>query len=139
LDYAILIGVFVALLGLLPYIGNLLCLIPAMLIAFAQYSDRDNPWMYPLIVLILFTGVQQVNSLYTAPKIVGESVGLHPLTIIFSILFWSLLMGGLLGALLAVPMTASIKVLFQRYIWERRLSPEAIDRKNKSTPVAEGT
>ncbi|MFK5924628.1 MAG: AI-2E family transporter [Verrucomicrobiota bacterium] len=146
LEYALLIGVFVALLGLIPYIGNLLCLIPALLISVAQFSNPDeqyswlqHTWAYPLLVLVLFTGVQQVNSLYTAPKIVGDSVGLHPLTIIFSILFWSLLMGGLLGALLAVPMTASIKVLFQRYIWERRLSPAAIDGKNKSTPVAEAT
>jgi len=146
LEYALLIGVFVALLGLIPYIGNLLCLIPALLISIAQFSNPDeqyfwlhHTWAYPLLVLVLFTGVQQINSLYTAPKIVGDSVGLHPLTIIFSILFWSLLMGGLLGALLAVPMTASLKVLFQRYIWERRLSPAAIDGKNKSSQVAEGT
>ncbi|MCF6312698.1 MAG: AI-2E family transporter [Verrucomicrobiales bacterium] len=146
LDYALLIGVFVALLGLIPYIGNLLCLIPALLISVAQFSDPNaqwtwlqHTWAYPLIVLILFTGVQQVNSLFTAPKIVGESVGLHPLTIIFSILFWSLLMGGLLGALLAVPMTASLKVLFQRYVWDRRLSPQAIDGKNKSSVSEEAT
>ena len=43
------------------------------------------------------------------------------MTIIFSILFWSLLLGGFLGALLAIPLTASVKVLFTRYIWERRL------------------
>jgi predicted PurR-regulated permease PerM len=142
LEYALLIGVFVALLGLIPYIGNLLCLIPAMLISIAQFSGPDAAWptwVYPVIVLVLFTGVQQINSLFTAPKIVGDSVGLHPLTIIFSILFWSLLMGGLLGALLAVPMTAAIKVLFQRYIWERRLSPEAIDGKSHSDPFAEAT
>lgn len=142
LEYALLIGVFVALLGLIPYIGNLLCLVPAMLIAIVQFTGPDAAWpiwVYPLIVLVLFTGVQQINSLFTAPKIVGDSVGLHPLTIIFSIVFWSLLMGGLLGALLAVPMTASIKVMFQRYIWERRLSPAAIDGKNKSSTVAEGT
>ena len=146
LEYALLIGVFVALLGLIPYIGNLLCLIPALLISVVQFSDPDaqyswlhHTWAYPLLVLVLFTGVQQINSLYTAPKIVGESVGLHPLTIIFSILFWSLLMGGLLGALLAVPMTASLKVLFQRYIWDRRLSPAVIDAKNKFTPATEGT
>ncbi|MFC4995752.1 AI-2E family transporter [Rubritalea tangerina] len=39
----------------------------------------------------------------TAPKIVGDSVGLHPMTVIFSMLFWSLLLGGFLGAILAVP------------------------------------
>ena len=54
-----------------------------------------------------------------APKIVGESVGLHPLTVIISVLGWSLVLGGLLGALLAVPLTATLKVLLKRYFWDR--------------------
>lgn len=130
LDYALLLGVFLAILGLIPYLGNVLVMIPAVLIAFAQYSDPSEQWSwlpqvwaYPLIVLGLFLVLQQVNGLVTAPKIVGDSVGLHPLTVIFSMLFWSLLLGGLLGALLAVPLTASIKVLFRRFLWERKLEP----------------
>jgi predicted PurR-regulated permease PerM len=58
------------------------------------------------------------------PKIIGDAVGLHPLTVIFSVLFWSLLLGPLLGALLAVPLSASVKVLFRRYIWARSLQPK---------------
>jgi predicted PurR-regulated permease PerM len=46
------------------------------------------------------------------------------MTVIFSMLFWSLLLGGFIGALLAVPMTAAIKVLFRRYIWERKIQEE---------------
>ena len=134
LDYALLIGVFVALLGLLPYIGNALCLIPAMLIALAQFSDPseqwitflDQGWMWSVLVLVIFTGVQQLNSLVTAPRIVGESVGLHPFTVIFSVLFWSLVLGGLLGALLAVPLTASVKVILRRYVWEKRLKEQTV-------------
>lgn len=177
LPYALLIGVFLAILGLIPYIGNLLVMIPAVLIAIAHFGataegtlqkDVDvsvgdvatvrvvdgekaridkltvtevleeegkvrvytnawnwlpHVWAYPLIVLAIFLILQQVNGLVTAPKIVGDSVGLHPLTVIFSVLFWSLLLGGLLGALLAVPLTAAVKVLFRRYLWERRLEP----------------
>lgn len=81
----------------------------------------DQIWVYPLIVSAIFVVVQQVNSFVTQPKIVGDSVGLHPLTVIFSVLFWSLLIGGFLGVLLAVPLTASLKVLFRRYVWEKRL------------------
>ena len=88
----------------------------------------SNLWAYPLIVLAIFIILQQINGLVTAPKIVGDSVGLHPLTVIFSMLFWSLLLGGLLGALLAVPLTGSVKVLFMRYIWQRRLEP-AVEKK----------
>jgi predicted PurR-regulated permease PerM len=41
------------------------------------------------------------------------------MTVIVSVFVWSLIMGGLLGAILAVPMTAALKVLFQRYVWQR--------------------
>jgi predicted PurR-regulated permease PerM len=75
-------------------------------------------------VTIIFITVNQLDGLFIAPKIVGESVGLHPLTVIISVLAWSLILGGLLGALLAVPLTASIKVLLKRYFWDRPAAPE---------------
>ncbi len=126
LPYALLIGVFMAILGIIPYIGNILCLIPACIIAYlhAQTSDVPfglEPWPYVGFVVLIFAGVQQINSLVTAPKIVGDSVGLHPLTVIFSMLFWSLVLGGFVGALLAVPLSAAVKVIFRRYFWERTL------------------
>lgn len=131
LPYALVIGLFMAILGVIPYIGNIICLIPACLIAFVHFGHIDNqnllgsnPWVYVASVIAIFFVVQQINSLLTAPKIVGDSVGLHPMTVIFSMLFWSLLLGGFIGALLAVPMTAAIKVLFRRYIWERKMQEE---------------
>jgi len=131
LPYALVIGLAMAVLGVIPYIGNIICLIPACLIAFVHFGHIDNqnflgssPWAYVLAVVAIFLVVQQINSLLTAPKIVGDSVGLHPMTVIFSMLFWSLLLGGFIGALLAVPMTAAIKVLFRRYIWERKMQEE---------------
>lgn len=129
--FAILIGVALAVLGVIPFIGNIICMVPAAVTAYAHFSIKSeqywigsNPWMYVLMVLAIFIVVQQINSLVTAPKIVGDSVGLHPMTVIFSMLFWSLLLGGFLGALLAVPLTASVKVLFRRYIWQRKVMPE---------------
>jgi predicted PurR-regulated permease PerM len=47
------------------------------------------------------------------------------MTVIVSVFVWSLLMGGLLGAILAVPMTATLKVLLRRYVWERRFKSDA--------------
>ena len=125
LPYAIIIGVFVALLGVIPYVGNIICLIPTCVIAYLHAQNVEpfglGPWAYVGCVIGIFFFVQQVNSLVTAPKIVGDSVGLHPLTVIFSMLFWSLVLGGFVGALLAVPLTASMKVVFRRYFWERRM------------------
>jgi predicted PurR-regulated permease PerM len=133
LPYALLIGVFMAILGIIPYIGNILCLIPACIIAFL-YAETGNapfhlePWPYVGFVILIFAGVQQINSLVTAPKIVGDSVGLHPLTVIFSMLFWSLVLGGFVGALLAVPLTAAVKVIFRRYFWDKTLRESAPER-----------
>ncbi len=126
--FAILIGIALAVLGVIPFLGNVICLVPAAVTAYAHFSVTeeqywlgDNPWSYVAMVVIIFVVVQQINSLVTAPKIVGDSVGLHPMTVIFSMLFWSLILGGFLGALLAVPLTASVKVLFSRYIWQKRV------------------
>lgn len=137
LPLGLLIGILMAVLGIIPYIGNIITLIPACVLAWFHFSVPENqhilgsnPWAYVGAVVAIFVIVQQINSLLTAPKIVGDSVGLHPMTVIFSMLFWSLILGGFVGALLAVPLTAAVKVLFRRYIWERKMKeePEEPDR-----------
>ncbi len=120
LDYALIIGISLAIFGIIPFVGIIITALPAMLIAASQV---DGP--APLVVAIVFIAVHQIDGLLIQPKIVGDSVGLHPLTVIFSVLFWSLLIGGILGALLAVPLTAAIKVLFRRYIWLQRINHNA--------------
>ena len=138
LDFGILIGLMLCFLGIIPYIGITLCWVPAVLMAVAQggsgtWIPADPWWLFPLIVTAIFVLVQQVDGLFVTPKIVGESVGLHPMTVIVSVCVWGLLLGGLLGAILAVPLTATVKVLLRRYIWERRLRAE------ESVPVTEET
>ncbi len=128
LPYGFLIGIFMAILGVIPYIGNILCLIPACIIGYLHAQGAApfgmSPLAYVACVVGIFVIVQQINSLVTAPKIVGDSVGLHPLTVIFSMLFWSLVLGGFIGALLAVPLTAAVKVLFRRFIWVRQIQSQ---------------
>ncbi len=131
LDFGWLIGLSLCVLGIMPYLGIALCWIPAVIIASVQGSSylisADSPWwVFPLIVTAIFAVVQQIDGLIITPKIVGESVGLHPMTVIFSVFAWSLVMGGLLGAILAVPMTAALKVLFQRYIWQRAVQQRSL-------------
>lgn len=130
LPLSIPIGILMAIVGIIPFVGNIITLIPACIIAYFHFAANpgflgDNPWAYVAGVGVIFFIAQQINSMVTAPKIVGDSVGLHPMTVIFSMLFWSLILGGFVGALLAVPLTASIKVLFRRYIWERRIKESA--------------
>ena len=132
LNFAPLIGLLVVVLTMIPYIGIVLCWIPAVLIAAFQFGD----WTHPLIVTAIFIVIQNLEGIFYAPRIVGNSVGLHPMTVIVSIFVWGLLIGGLLGPILAVPLTATIKVLLARYVWRRRLrerTREQIER----VPVVE--
>ena len=123
LNFAPLIGLLVVILTMIPYIGIILCWIPAVLIAAGQYGD----WTHPLVVTAVFLVVQNLEAIFIAPRIVGNSVGLHPMTVIVSIFVWGLLIGGLLGPILAVPLTATIKVLLARYVWGRRLRDKVAD------------
>ena len=133
LSLIVLIGCLVAILTMIPYIGIILCWIPAVLIAAAQWGD----WMHPLAVTAIFIIVQNLEGLFYAPRIIGNSVGLHPMTVIVSIFVWGLLIGGLLGPILAVPLTATIKVLLARYVWGERLREEAIEAIEEVPVVAE--
>jgi predicted PurR-regulated permease PerM len=122
LEFSLLIGLMVALLGLIPYLGMMISWIPAVIIAAAQFGD----WWHPVLVTIIFVVANNIDGMIIAPKVVGDSVGLHPLTVIISVLGWSLILGPLLGALLAVPLTATFKVLLKRYFWDR--APDRIGR-----------
>ena len=130
LNFAPLIGLLVVVLTMIPYIGIVICWIPAVTIAAAQWGD----WTHPLIVTGIFILIQNLEGLFYAPRIVGNSVGLHPMTVIVSIFVWGLLIGGLLGPILAVPLTATVKVLLARYVWGRRLRDE-ISEQIEDVPV----
>src|SRR6059058_5587425 len=115
LNFAAVIGAMVVVLTMIPYIGILICWMPAVLIAAFQWGD----WMHPIGVTLIFIGIQNLEGFFYAPRIVGNYVGLHPMTVIVSIFVWGLIIGGVIGPLLAVPLTATLKVLFGRYVWGR--------------------
>jgi len=133
LNFAPLIGLLVVILTMIPYIGIIVCWVPAVLIAAFQWGD----WTHPLIVTIIFIVVQNLEGMFYAPRIVGKSVGLHPMTVIVSIFVWGLLIGGLLGPILAVPLTATIKVLLTRYVWGPGLRERIRDQVDRVPVVRE--
>lgn len=140
LDFGLLIGLALCVAGIIPYLGIAMCWIPAVIIASVQGGSglipADPWWVMPLVVTGVFALVQQIDALFITPRIVGEAVGLHPMTVIASVLVWALLLGGLLGAILAVPLTASVKVLFQRYVWRARIAPQTIGGSRREEAVA---
>ena len=126
LDFGLLIGLVLCVLGLIPYLGILLCWIPAVIISMVQggagtWVPTEPGWLFPAIVTGIFVLVQKIDSFFITPRVVASRIGLHPMTVIVSLFVWSLLIGGLLGTILAVPLTATLKVLLRRYVWERRI------------------
>jgi predicted PurR-regulated permease PerM len=84
-------------------------------VAGIQFRD----WTHPLIVLGLAVVVKLLEDLVISPKIIGGRVGLRPLTIILAVMIGTTLLGGFLGALLAIPLTAALRTLMFRYVWTR--------------------
>ena len=116
INYAFLLGAIAGLLGIIPYLGVLISLIPAVTLAAVQYGD----WLHPLLVLVLFGMVNMAEGFLIGPKIIGDRVGLHPLTVIIAVMVGTTLMGGILGGILAIPLTAALRAIMFRYVWVKR-------------------
>ena len=106
IDYSIIIGIIAGICNMIPYVGPLVGTILAAIIGLL--SGVPIKVVYAIIAMLI---VQQIDNHLLAPKIVGQSVGLHPVFTIMAILIGGKI-GGLLGMLLAVPIAASIRVLF---------------------------
>lgn len=103
-DFALLIGIFSGLMDIIPYFGPVLGIIPGVVFAFLQKPIKA------LWVIILFIVIQQIENNIISPKVVGESVGIHPITVILVLIIGGS-MFGILGMLLAVPFAAIFKIV----------------------------
>jgi predicted PurR-regulated permease PerM len=113
LPYALLIGASAVLLTMIPFLGAIIICIAALTISLVQFGD----WLHPVLVLAVVAVVQGLEGLVISPTIMRGRVGLHPLTIIIAVMVGTTLLGGLLGGILAIPLTAVLRVLMARYIW----------------------
>lgn len=120
LPYALLLGAAAVVVTIIPFIGAIIIFITAMIIAFVQFGD----WKHPLLVVAVFAVVQTLEGVVISPRIMKGRVGLHPLTIIIAVMVGTTLLGGLLGGILAIPLTAVMRVLLARYVWKRPLPKE---------------
>ena len=103
LKFGLLIGLAIGLLNIVPYLGTIIGLGTALPLA---YFQPGGGWQLVGLVLVVKLLVQCVESWVLTPKIMGHRTGLHPATIIFAIFFWGVAFGGILGMVLAVPLTA---------------------------------
>jgi len=109
LKFALIIGIVSGVFNFIPYLGPIVGVILALIFALG------NPWWTLLMIVILFVLVNQLEAIYLNPNILGKGLGLHPLTVILSILICGQLLG-ILGVLVAVPLAAILKVLAIRYL-----------------------
>jgi len=109
LRFSAVLGVVAGVTNIIPYFGPVIGAVPAVVLALL----RDP--VLALKTVAAFFVIQQIDSLLITPRVVGGSVGLHPLVVIFSLLAGAQLFG-VLGMLLAVPVVAVSRVLL-RYIF----------------------
>lgn len=104
--HALLLGVLVAVFGLIPYLGLILSLIPAVLIALLQ----PGIWGALAKVAIVYGIAQALEGSVVSPRIVGESVGLHPVWVVLALAIGGFYLG-FVGLLIAVPLAVGVKLL----------------------------
>ncbi len=116
MDYALFIGIISGLSDLIPYFGPLIGAMPVLFLALTK-----SPGMVLKVALVILI-VQQLEGSVISPKLMGDSVRLHPLWIVFVLLAGGEL-AGFWGMLLAVPFAAVLKVII-RHIYLRLVSPQ---------------
>lgn len=118
-QFAIVIGFITAIADIVPYIGPFLGFLPAVILAFFS-SPLKALW-----VAIFFVVIQWVENNILAPKVLGQSIGLHPLTVLLALIIGGGIFG-VLGMILAVPVTAIMMILVKFIINKYKESRELL-------------
>jgi predicted PurR-regulated permease PerM len=131
LNFSILIGLFAGLISFIPYVGSLTGLVLAVGVAFVQFWPD---WIMVAAVACVFFVGQFIEGNILQPKLVGKSVGLHPVWLMFALFAFGALFG-FVGLLIAVPAAAAIAVLV-RFALSRYLeSPLYKGTSNEEAPA----
>jgi predicted PurR-regulated permease PerM len=108
LNFGLLIGLVSGLIGFIPYVGSVTGFVVATSIALVQFWGPE--WLWIVVVIGIFLFGQFIEGNILVPKLVGDSVGLHPLWLMFALFAFGYLFG-FVGLLLAVPLAAAVGVL----------------------------
>ena len=107
LNFGLLIGLFVGLISFIPYVGSLVGLVLSVGVAIVQFWPE---WHWVAVVAVIFFAGQFVEGNILQPNLVGKSVGLHPVWLMFALFAFGALFG-FVGLLVAVPAAAAVGVL----------------------------
>lgn len=118
IDFAVILGIFAGIANVIPYFGPIIGMIPAVIIGLLSGEP-----LKALLAVIALIVIQQIDGNIIAPRIVGGSVGVHPVFVVISILigayFW-----GIVGMIIAVPICGVIKIILNKIIASKELEEE---------------
>lgn len=117
LRFGIAVGFVLGLLNIIPYLGTMIGILTVLPIAYFQ--EGGGPVLIGLCALVFLIGQLLTDYVFT-PRIMGNKTGMSPMLIIFSVFFWGAALGGLLGMILAIPLTAFF-LIFWRLAREKYL------------------
>jgi predicted PurR-regulated permease PerM len=103
LKFGLFLGLALGLLNIIPYLGTIVGLAVALPLAFFQ---PGGGWHLVGLVILVKVIVQAIEGWVLTPRIMGHQTGLHPVAIIVAVFFWGTAFDGVLGMLLAIPLTA---------------------------------
>ncbi|MFH1532044.1 MAG: AI-2E family transporter [Pseudomonadota bacterium] len=109
LDLAIVFGLLAFLLNFIPSIGSVISMLLPLPVALMQFDGGTKV----LLVLLIPGAIQMVLGNVIEPKMMGETLNLHPITVLLSLIFWGMLWG-MAGMVLAAPITAVIAIILER-------------------------
>jgi predicted PurR-regulated permease PerM len=132
LKFGLFIGLALGVLNIVPYLGTIIGLAVAVPLAFFQ---PDGGLGLAALVLLVKIIVQNIEGWFLTPKIMGERTGLHPVVIIVAIFFWGTAFKGLLGMILAIPLTAFF-VTAWRFVKWRYFPAQGMPVSHDATPRA---
>jgi predicted PurR-regulated permease PerM len=107
-EFAIIWGLLAFLLNFIPNIGSVIATILPLPIVYIQFGHFSTVFWVALFLI----GIQAVIGNFLDPRIVGKSLHLSPLVVLFSLMFWGWLWG-FIGMFLAVPISVIIKIIFE--------------------------
>jgi len=103
LRFGLFVGLMLGVLNIVPYLGTIIGIAITLPLA---YFQADGGWQLLGLVIIVMIAVQSIEGWILTPTIMGDRTGLHPVMIILAIFFWGTAFGGILGMVLAIPLTA---------------------------------
>lgn len=135
LKFAVLLGLLLGLLNIIPYLGTMLGVLTVLPLAYFQ--DGGGLSLIGLCAIVFAAGQLLADYVFT-PKIMGEKTGMSPMLLIFSVFFWGTALNGILGMVLAIPLTAFFLV-FWRLARDKYLPALTAKSTGQNTPPPAAT